>query len=177
MGIGAYAVGAYVGRTAALDVASLKELFQEKANLSIEYQNLEKLVAMNKAKLKKLEKFEETVARLAKEVSSEEAALNSLRGQVAEKRRELQALIVRVEKTKSRPVELPAGHFDVGVDIRAGRYSVVGRSNFVVRSGDGGIKVNTILGDGDFGVRSYVCRLEEGDSIQAESAIRCYPID
>ncbi len=77
-----------------------------------------------------------------------------------------------MEKALHQPTELPAGQFTVGRDIRAGRYTVVGDSNFIV---NGGAKVNTILGNG--GVDRYVCNLEDGDEIDARGADRFYPMD
>lgn len=116
----------------------------------------------------------ESSAEIRKQLYRFRCDLKASRGQVEEKQAELERLTARVNRERIKPVRLPAGQFIVGRDIRPGRYQVSGDSNFVVRGPDGDLKVNTILGSN--GNESYVCDLQEGDSIQAESSVTFQPL-
>jgi len=59
--------------------------------------------------------------------------------------------------------------------VRPGRYTVMGSSNFFVRDSMGASRINVILG-GRLGVKEYVCNLNAGEEIQAESAVTLYPM-
>jgi hypothetical protein len=51
----------------------------------------------------------------------------------------------------------------------------MGSSNFFVRDSMGASRINVILG-GRLGVKEYVCNLNAGEEIQAESAVTLYPM-
>lgn len=80
----------------------------------------------------------------------------------------MQSINDQIIAEKNKPKVLGAGYWAVGVDIEAGYYKITGKSNLVVRSSDGDLRVNTILGDGSFGVESYTCNLYDGDIIEAD---------
>lgn len=176
---GAYMAGDAMGRGASLDKAAIAELAERKAKANADLGGTLEALRNGKDKLARLEKYEENIAKLRgvmqkcqEEVDKLEPKLASKKADLAQITAEVKAMDGRAEVLRRSPVELPAGQFVVGRDIRPGRYAVVGESNFIV---NGGQKVNTILGRG--GVDQYVCDLEDGDQIQIEGADRFYPID
>lgn len=133
-------------------------------------------IAANRVKIDRLEKYDSLLDDLKKKVRVQSDVHDNLTSSIRGKQSELDSLTSKVQTAKSAPVNLPAGRFTVGSDIRSGRYTVYGSSNFVVRDATGDIKVNTILGDSTLGVDQYVCDLEDGDRIEAESRVRLYPM-
>lgn len=170
----AFQVGQSSGRADSVDREAAKLAAESKKHLDSEFQATQGELEANKAKLKTLEDFEGKVGSLRADNSRFSSELKALKGQVEEKQAELERLTARVNRERTKPVRLPAGQFIVGRDIRPGRYQVYGDSNFVVRGPDGELKVNTILGSN--GNESYVCDLQEGDSIQAESSVTFQPL-
>lgn len=163
-----------IGKGAKVDQAAMAALTREKARADSAYQRTVKQLADNKEKLARLHDYDEEVADLTADISTKTAESNRLSRDIKSKSAELASLTQRVKEVKSRPTIIPAGHHVVGSYIRAGRYTVTGSSNFVVHDSSGELKVNTILG-GNYGVDSYVCDLDEGDSIRAESRTYLYP--
>jgi hypothetical protein len=108
--------------------------------------------------------------------------LSSLNQTIQSKQSELDSLNNQIKAKNEAPVQLPAGQFLVGKDIKAGRYKVVavGRgSNFKVFNSSGQNLVNTIIysdnSDG-LGVSEYVTVLSDGDMIDASSAFKYIPV-
>ena len=110
------------------------------------------------------------------EYLSKQTELEQLKNEVAAKSTELEQLKTGIVQAQEAPKHLPAGYFTVGTDIPAGRYSVSGKSNFFLYSAGGDLKVNTILGGGRWGEESYVCYLNDGDIIKANSACTYTPV-
>ncbi len=136
------------------------------------------------ADFKQLEDYLINKEKLDAETSEAEKNLETLNNTIAEKQTEidsknaqLDSLTSAIIKAKAAPVTLPAGQFTVGKDIEPGRYSVSGDSNFQVWSSYGDLKVNTILGGGNFGVESYVCELNSGDKIEAGASNKYTPVE
>lgn len=152
----------HAGKFATVDKALLVE--QRAANTKL--QSTLQQINKNRDRLAALDKYEQ--------IKSE---LTTLEETLTQKRTELKSLTGKIRTAKRAPVNLPAGMFTVGVDIRPGRYTVVGSSNFFVYDTTGWSKVNVILTDepGGYGVDQYVCDLYEGDRIKANSRIRLYP--
>ncbi len=169
-----FQMGEKSGRAESVDKEAVKVAADSKRQLDSEFQATQGKLEANKAKLKTLENYESKVAQLRGDTSRLASELKSLDGQLEDKQAELKSLTGRITRERTKPVQLPAGRFKVGRDLRAGRYQVFGESNFAVYSADGDLKVNTILGDN--GNASYVCDLEDGDSIQAESSVTFQPL-
>ena len=172
IGVLAYLSGSSVGRAAALDSAIVNRLAAIKAEADADLRKTKADLAAGDARLAKLDGYEGKISRLDADLKRRESDLAGLNTRVIGKQTELASLTGKVEKIRSKPIDLPAGHFTVGQDIRAGRYVVVGDSNFIV---NGGAKVNTILGEG--GVERFVCRLDDGDEIEAAGENRYYPVE
>ena len=171
----AYMIGSSAGRSTTLDAAAVASLTKEKAAADVELRKTTDSLSANKARLAKLDGYEAKTANLQNQIANRQHEVSSLSVSLSGKRSELESLTGKVERVRRQPIELPAGHFTVGRDIRPGRFTVVGESNFVVRGRDGDLKANTILGGG--GVERYVCELEDGDQIEAEGADSFYPMD
>ena len=172
----AYMVGSSTGRAATLDAAAVAGLTKERAGADAELRKTSDSLSANKARLAKLDGYEAKTAKLQDQIANRQQEASSLDASLSAKRSELESLTGKMDKVRHQPIELPAGEFVVGRDIRPGRYTVTGDSNLFVTGADGEHKVNTILG-GQYGVERYVCQLEEGDQIKAEGADTFYPMD
>lgn len=123
---------------------------------------------------------ESEIADLTKKLDEKKGEITKLDGALSTKQKELSSIEGLIKKKKEQPINLPAGTFIVGKDIPESRYVVtpVGDgSNFAVYTDSGDLKVNTILGDGDFGEREYVFFAVEGDIIQSESTAKLTPVE
>lgn len=152
--------------------------------LEKEIENNKDEIKTQEADFKELEDYKVNKEKLNTEAKELEKNIETLKNTVAEKQKEidsknteLASLTDAIIKAKAAPVTLPAGQFTVGKDIQPGRYSVTGDSNFQVWSSYGDLKVNTILGGGNFGVESYVCELNSGDKIEAGASDKYTPIE
>lgn len=91
---------------------------------------------------------------------------------IEKKKSELSLLTGQVEKAESKPINMNAGNFEVGKDIKAGRYEVhanVNSSNYFVNDGD---TANVILGtDKEMSVNDYVIELKDGDTLNHGSPV------
>lgn len=72
-------------------------------------------------------------------------------------------------------VELTTGTYVIGQDLDAGRYTVTNPNdgdsgNFIVKSDEGDLKYNEIVGDSDNAVPSVTVDLSEGDSLEIAGA-------
>jgi len=172
----AYMIGSSAGHSASLDAAAVASLTKEKAWADAELRKATDSLSANKARLATLEGYEAKTTKLQNQIANRQQEVSSLNASLSGKRSELESLTGKVEKVRHQPIELPAGEFVVGRDIRPGRFTVTGDSNLFVTGADGENKVNTILG-GQYGVERYVCQLEEGDQIKAEGADTFYPMD
>lgn len=128
--------------------------------------------------------------------TSLEGQLSTLNGQIDTKKKESDSLDATIQSKNAQiasldqtikvkqeaPVQLPAGQFVVGKDIKAGRYKVVavGRgSNFQVYDSSGQNVVNTIIYNDNsegLGVSEYVTLLSDGYVIDAHSAFKYIPV-
>lgn len=162
------------GRSSAVDSAVAAQIRQERDQADLTYQTTLGNVQANQDKLNRLDDFDKKVGSLQLAVSTNQSALAEVNSSLHEKRSELNTLTAQVDKAKRQPVRLPAGHFHVGTDFPAGRYTATGSSNFSVHSSDGELRVSTILGK-DFGNAEYVCELSDGDEVDTESAAALYP--
>lgn len=115
------------------------------------------------------------VTELETTVSSKQYKISELDNTISEKNTEIEKLKNVIVKTGEAPITIPAGDFTVGTDIPAGRYSATGSSNLFVYSASGRNKVNTILGK-SFGVESYVCNLDNGDTVSARAKTTFTPV-
>ena len=116
------------------------------------------------------------IVQLDNDIQAKSNGVAKLAAEIQEKSSELDQLKNAIQRTGEEPKVLPAGEYTVGYDIDAGRYIVTGRSNFVVHSATGRLKVNTILGGGSYGEESYTCTLETGDSLELSSKDTFTPI-
>jgi predicted RNase H-like nuclease (RuvC/YqgF family) len=114
--------------------------------------------------------------QLDKELILKQEEISQLDVSIKEKQEELESYKIEILKAEQEPTIIPAGQHTVGDLVKAGRYLVTGKSNFVVYTKSGGLKVNTILGGGMLGVDEYACNLEEGDEIQTQSRTTLTPI-
>ncbi|MEI7577232.1 MAG: hypothetical protein WCK51_10080 [Armatimonadota bacterium] len=176
-----YFLGLSQGKSVSLDEAVVKRLTSDRAITDSELIKTKSLIAANKDRLELLDSFNSKVEKARNDLATAEKLkkeadqqMVNKKSELSEKQREWNRLTQKIERKLAEPTELPAGRFTVGSDIQGGRYRVTGSSNFVVRTSDGDLKVNTILGDS--GNDSYVCRLDDGDEIQAESRILLYPL-
>ena len=151
----------------------MDEEIQQKEN---KLDKLKDEISKNDSTLTEIEKFNADKVLLQGNIGNLRNELSNLKKEVEDKKSELLTLTKAVEDAKAEPKTLPAGNFVVGKDIQPGRYSVSGRSNFVVHSSSGKLKVNTILG-GLYGVESYVCELITGDQIEANGSDTFTPIN
>ncbi len=166
-------LGLSIGRLQSVDRAAATELAEQRAKVDGVLRRTQEQIKANQSRLDRLDTYERKATALRKQIDSRTQEVTGLDQEIAGKRQELGTLTSRVEQKRSEPMSLPAGHFTVGRDIPAGRYTVVGSSNFIVNSG---MKVNTILGGGSIGVDQYVCELEVGDRIEAGGANQYYPM-
>lgn len=200
----ACAVGYCIGNNSAVDAVAVKDATTAKLGADEQYAEITQKIAdaetqladkketLNKLKgfisdkqdvYDKMQDYEANEATYNQLISDAQAKLDGIDAQLADydsqinaKQSELDRLTTGIAKAKESPVSLPAGELTVGTDIQPGRYSVTGKSNFIVHSMFGELKVNTILGGGSFGVAEYVCTLETGDKIKAGSRCTYTPI-
>lgn len=154
-----------------------EKLRNETESLKKDIDTLSKQISDNKALISDMRQYQSDKGRLEENIKSMETRLQDITNLVTEKQQELDKITNGIIQKKNEPKVLPAGYFEVGTDIEPGRYSVSGKSNFVVYDSTGDLKVNTILGDGRFGVENYVCRLETGDQIEAAGKFTYTPIE
>ena len=156
-----------------LDVSKLREeLGENKTTLSEQATLISEMEEYKKIKNQKTAKITE----LDNQIISKTNTLSTLNNDIATKENELSLLKAEIQTTGEAPKVLGAGHYTVGADIPAGRYVVTGKSNFVVRSLTGSLKVNTILGGGNWGVESYTCELNNGDILELSSKDTFTPV-
>lgn len=151
-------------------------LVAERATADEQLKRTNEAIDLNRHRLEKLEGYNGRLAKAIDDLRATSAKLDDVQSKLTSGRAELIALRGRIQRTKDAPIEMPAGQLVVGHDLPAGRYAVVGDSNFQVFAEDGDLKVNTILG-GDYGVKEYVCFLEDGDRIEARGADTFYRIE
>lgn len=118
---------------------------------------------------------------LESEITSSQGKLDGIKTEVASAQVQLDGLQSAIKVKKEEPIQLPAGQFVVGKDIKPGRYKVlpVGRgANFMVYDSSGSSVVNTIIySSGDLGVTEYVTILLDGYIIDAHSPFKYLPVE
>jgi len=146
--------------------ASVESLNKEIKTLEAKKQSISKENKEALDVVKKRDSIEADVKKL-------DSKYKALQKKVTEKEDLLDRLTVKMIMTKSKPIVLGAGQYVIGKDIPAGRYraSNVGEgSNFIVTSGEGDLKVNTILGSS--GEENYMFFGETGDNLETGSSIK-----
>mgnify|MGYP001053941655 CR=1 FL=1 len=150
--------------------------------------DVDSATAEQKAKIeKKLSSLNKEVKEKEAEVKEKEAAakadieekLSSLNAEVKSKEAELAKLESGIQAKKEAPVQLNAGQYVVGHDVKEGRYKAtnIGRgTNFIVYGEDGSAVVNTILGT-ENGSGDYVFFATEGQIIQTEGQVKLIPVE
>lgn len=176
-----------VGRKLQLDDIAIEEmskkntelikLTEELDSVKLELKNQEEILnQLNEYKANKETKNAE-IAQLDKDIATKSETVTALDNDIQTKTSELDNLKNAIKKTGEAPKVLTAGYYTVGSDIPAGRYIVTGDSNFVVRTSSGRLKVNTILGGGNWGEESYTCYLDVGDILELSSRDTFTPIE
>ncbi|PLR99583.1 hypothetical protein [Bacillus sp. T33-2] len=149
----------------------LKEIEEEFNAKQAEFEEAKKVVENKQS-------IENDIAKLNSDLETKKGEIAAIDANIKAKNDELASITGQIQEKKDAPKQLPAGNFTVGKDIPAGRYKVVpvGQgSNFIVYSGSGRLKVNTILGS--FGVGEYVFDAAEGDNIQTEAPAKFIAVE
>lgn len=109
-----------------------------------------------------------------------EEEITSLDTEIKKKKKELEKLENGIVEKKEEPRNLPAGEFEVGKDIPAGRYKVQpngGSGNFFVNDG---ITANVILGNSssdEMFLKEYTMNLSDGDKISSNLPTKYIPVE
>lgn len=136
-----------------------------------------KEIAAKKDVITKIENYSNNKEQLEKELISKQKEVTQLNTIIEKKQIDLESYNKEIVKVAKEPTIIPAGQHTVGDLVRPGRYLVTGKySHFAVYSKGGGLKVNIILGGGNYGVDEYACNLSEGDQIEAGSRTTFTPI-
>jgi len=117
-------------------------------------------------------KIEEKLSSLNAEVKGKELKVKAIEAELAK-------LESGVQAKKEAPVQLNAGQYVVGHDVKEGRYKAtnIGRgTNFIVYGEDGSAVVNTILGT-ENGSGDYVFFATDGQIIRTEGQIKLIPVE
>ncbi|SEQ24390.1 Outer membrane efflux protein [Virgibacillus subterraneus] len=139
---------------------------------------IEDKVAKNQDKFDELQKLASNRDELQNEVSVAESELTGLQSDIKVTENKLAKLEGDLVAAKEKPIEVGAGQFVFGEDIKPGRYKVtpIGRgSNFSVWDADGGLVLSTILGDG--GVPSYVFVGSSGYKVKNAVPVKLTPVE
>lgn len=156
-----------------LDIEKLeKELNQNKVTLSEQATLISEFEEYKKNKALKIDEIKE----LDNQITEKQNTVSSLDTDINAKQTELNFLKAEIQTAGEAPKVLGAGEYTVGLDIPPGRYVVTGKSNFVVHSSTGSLKVNTILGGGKWGQESYTCQLNDGDILKLSSKDTFTPV-
>ncbi|MCL2662243.1 MAG: hypothetical protein FWE83_02810 [Oscillospiraceae bacterium] len=113
---------------------------------------------------------------LRRESLNRQQVLDDLDAEIEAKQDELDRLVTRIKETGEAPITLGAGEYRSPDDIPPGRYTVTGRSNFVVYNSRDRLQVNTILG-GRHGEDSYTFFLDSGSRIEARGRFTLTPVE
>ncbi|WP_020154339.1 coiled-coil domain-containing protein [Caldibacillus debilis] len=161
-------------------VEEIKKKEKELSGVNDELERIKQELEANKEEYDKLQELANNKDKLTTEVASAKSELDGLKSQINDAKKELNQLTGKIEEAKTKPINLPAGHFVVGTDIPEGRYKIlpVGRgSNFFVYDENGDVVVNTIVTTvHDLGVPEYVTFLAKGYIIQAEAPFKYVPV-
>jgi predicted phage tail protein len=152
------------------ELSAIKNNIKEKQN---EYDETLEIIAQK-------DDIKEEARKIERETQAKEKAIEKLDADIKAQETVLASVSGKVKEKEDDPIQLSAGQFIVGSDIPASRYKVVAAGNsgnFVVYSSYGDLKVNTILGNGDFGVKEYVFFAEVGDSIDLANPAKFIPVE
>ena len=121
---------------------------------------------------------EDKITELENKKKNLESKIGSLESDKSKLEGEIESLKADVIKVKGEPKTYPAGQLVAGTDVPTGKYKISGgNSNFIVHSSSGTLKVNTILGGGDWGVEEYIYKFEYGDKIDAHSSFTLQEVE
>ncbi|MCU7739759.1 hypothetical protein N7983_18405 [Priestia megaterium] len=160
----------------------------DKYNKSLEeYNDLEDQISDKKKEVKEVKEAMKNKDSLTAEVDDlhskvieKQDQIEGLDSMISDKQEELDKLTSGVQAKKEEPVQLNAGQYVIGNDVKVGRYQAtnVGRgTNFIVYDGDDGTAVvNTILGTSN-GSGDYVFFAADGDVIQTEGQVKLIPVE
>lgn len=150
---------------------------EQKAKIEKKLTSLNEEVKDKEAELKEKEaaakaEIEEKLSSLNAEIKGKELKVKAIEAELAK-------LESGVQAKKEAPVQLNAGQYIVGHDVKEGRYKAtnIGRgTNFIVYGEDGSAVVNTILGT-DNGSGDYVFFATEGQIIRTEGQVKLIPVE
>lgn len=149
----------------------------QKAKIEKKLSSLNAEVKEKEAEVK--EKEEAAKAEIEEKLSSLNAEVKGKELKVKAIEAELAKLESGVQAKKEAPVQLNAGQYIVGHDVKEGRYKAtnIGRgTNFIVYGDDGSAVVNTILGT-ENGSGDYVFFAQEGNIIRTEGQVKLIPVE
>lgn len=160
-----------------LDDAVVQRLSKERSDADGELKKTQDSIVANSERLALLDGYEHKLAALRNDLKDTQDKAGEVKTDVATKQAELDALTSKVDEVRSRPIQLPAGHFTAGRDIPPGRYIVRGDSNFTIYDDRGELKTSVILGNGSYGsLTEYVCDLSDGDKLEDQGADSFQPM-
>lgn len=155
-----------------------------------ELQQVERLDKSYKIKFSKYQKLNNDYKELDEEYSSAidtiqkadgvqgqindlNAKKSDLEGKTKDLQQKVDSLTQQFDQAKGQPIRLPAGTFTVGDQIPAGRYVISGTSNFQT---EGGMGINTILGNSIVGSGDYHGDLTDGMVINNAAPATLTPV-
>lgn len=123
-------------------------------------------------------KQEETIKEIENKISKLNTEITNLQSQKDSLNTEIETLKEETIKLKGEPKTYPAGQLVAGTDIPVGKYKIFGgNSNFVVYSAYGDLKVNIILGSGNYNVNEYIYTFQNGDQIESRSSFKLVSVE
>ena len=116
-------------------------------------------------------------AEIQKNIKTLETEVDNLTSQKSQLESEIESLKADVITINGEPKTYPAGQLTAGIDVPIGKFKIYGgSSNFIVRSSNGSLRVNTILG-GNYGVEEYIYTFRSGDKIDAHSSFKLLEVN
>jgi len=133
----------------------------------------------NQTKFDKLQELAKNREQIKTDVDKATTTLKTLKTNIDKATEKLQTVSGKVTKAEGAPIELGAGHFVIGEDLKPGRYKVTptgGSGNFFVRSDDYNRDVGVTLGNYDGAQPSYVFEAVSGDKIEIGTSAKFTPV-
>ncbi|MCM3587348.1 hypothetical protein M3182_16545 [Mesobacillus maritimus] len=162
----------------------MEEKENEVEKIELDIGSIQNEYDKNKAKLEEAMKVvaekdsvQKEIDKLTLDISQKQEKTKKLDTEIKDKKDELASIQGTIKEKKDAPITLPAGFFTVGKDLPAGRYKAVpngGGGNFFVNSG---MKVNIMLGNGEFYEDEYVFYADEGDEIELTLSAKFIPVE
>lgn len=147
--------------------SNLDELRSDSKNKRDEIEKLEDELKETKKIISEKDNESTKLEEIKKEITAKNEESNSITAEIDKMNKELERLTKGVATAKAEPRSIPAGEFEVGKDIDAGRYRITstnGRNgNFFINNGS---DANIIIGSDNFGTPEYITTLDSGDTIE-----------